>query len=118
MLTALLSFLLGCALTYSALKVRSRSHAANHQDYKKSWEEAVNLLHASGQLTDEQLAKLLPPKSARPELRQMPGHSSDRRAVEIALAENGLPPRDNLEGMHSSDRRAVELARIKYGTAI
>jgi hypothetical protein len=43
-------------------------------------------------------------------------YSEDRRDAEIARAEAGLPPLDDLSGMYSEDIRDVMKARVKHGT--
>ncbi len=92
-------------------------------EYYKLWSEAVSLLGINGQLTQEQVARIMPvmpekqratPVSASPQLSKMDGFSSDRRKIEIMRAKKGLPPADNLEGMFSSDVRKVHKARITY----
>jgi len=95
---------------------RHRKHQ-DEQQYKLAWEAATEALVAGGQLTDEQVAKLRPKGGADSHLPRGVGFSSDRRDVEIARAEKGLPPADNLEGMFSSDVSDVLQARIEHNTA-
>ena len=113
----ILWLLVGSVATGIAMMAAQRSkHAAkmraDEQKYEKRWLEAIELLKSNGQLTEEQVKSIMPPV----ELPQGVGTSSDRCAVEIARAEAGLPPADNLLGMTSSDATAVKKARIKHRT--
>ncbi len=118
----ILTFILGGIIAGAVVLFRERViHAEkkrrDEQEYKTLWTEAVTLLASNGQLTDEQVKKITP---SRPKSSQLPaqgGFSSDRKAVEIARAKQGLPPADSLIGMFSSDVRAVKEARIKFGAA-
>lgn len=98
-------------------------------DYKDRWETAVEVLMYEGRLTEDELQRITAPTA--PVLRAPEGSmllteaievdqstlykmfSSDRRAIEIARAQAGLPQQDDLKGMYSSDIRAVMLARAK-----
>jgi hypothetical protein len=86
----------------------------DEQKYRELWSNSLDLMAAGGQLTDEQITSLKPLTAA---LNRPRGSTFDRRLVEIARAEKGLPPADNLRGMSSFDRRLVMDARIKHGTA-
>lgn len=119
----ILFFLLGCGagaagiFTYVQVVHGSR-RKADEQRYKTRWSEAVALLSSGGQLTEEQLKRILP--SGKEEVQRLPrgvGFSEDRAATEIARAKAGLPPADNLKGMFSEDVAAVQQARIENGTA-
>jgi len=123
-MTEFLFFLLGGSICSVGVllwerAVRAKKKRLDEQEYKSLWSEAVTLLGTNGQLTDEQISKITPKRNPKPVAERLPrgkGFSIDRREVEIARAQQGLPPADNLEGMFSDDVRAVMLARIKYGT--
>jgi hypothetical protein len=115
----------GVAGTWFALKnTVERALAAKNVDYKDRWQEAVKLLGSEGNLTDEQVQRItgeealhLEPGAAENLRRQFQDmYSEDRRDAEIARAEAGLPPLDDLSGMYSEDIRDVMKARVKHGT--
>ena len=143
MLYELLWFILGGG-TIGGLTTaigKKRHGARRRQDeelYKTQWAEAVELLGEQGQLTEEQVKRImagasqikpasptmdalitqieavrsaegLPPLSAALKM-----SSSDRRRVEVTRAQQGLPPADTLERMSSTDTAAVLEARAAY----
>lgn len=117
-------FLLGGGVfsAATALVMRRRSRATDGGEYKQLWGEAINLLATNGQVTDEQLKRIMPTRqNATPSrdqgLPQGEGFSEHRRDIEVARARAGLPPADNLKGMFSEHVCEVHQARIMYGTA-
>ena len=117
----LLLFGAGSGSVITAVAIRARHGArmkADASKYESLWSEAVSLLHVNGQISDEQLKALMPPEAKDPyaHLPEGEGFSSDRRKIEVARAEAGLPPADNLRGMFSDDVRKVQVAQIKHGT--
>ena len=125
----------GAAVLWRLLPGRLRQHV----DYKQRWEDAIGLLGAQGQLTEEQVSQITAPRAAPEpaEVRQYQRAGShsvnlqagrdisrtlrnmaswDRKEVEITRARKGLPPVDDLVGMASWDQKAVLEARAKAGT--
>jgi hypothetical protein len=98
--------------------------AANKQidEYKQRWLSAVKLMQQEGQLTDKQVAKLLPAAPKQTSVKERSDRqkmldemfSEDRAELAVERAKKGLPPEDDLKGMYSEDIVEVEKARVKY----